>query len=496
MNYTQDYDFGTVFKEAFDAIYRANAVTPHTGYTKGPHYWHVELTRSFHLHPVIQRIVYRECVRPVDWQLLLLEWPHVSTEDESKLAYTRNEAHGQDFIANGSARQTRTSIGKYLARHWPHVPDHVRRDWAGTFSPATYEIWDTKEKIIAGVELGPQSCMRSSYGSIPFTRGDNEKLCMYFDGNTDVRVPWDHHPYSVYDPKYGWRMAVRLDVGKPNIVMGRAIVNVSDPDAKYFVRSYRRGETDSDYSHTDEKLEAWLKDQGFAKRHSWRLGEKFRKVQHPREGLMMPYLDGDMKCVSERNDYMVMDDDGRCCDETSGMFNGSEVVGECDCCGATVYEDDGHEYLGRGGDELFCENCCDEYAVDVMHTDSRGRDRSYRGSREDDNVSYCDDISEYIDTENPPSSVRRTEDGEWRDADDTCICENGECHLLDDCVECENGEWNLKEDCVECHDGNWRLEENCWESAEGNWYPDDETQVEVSGGTYHPDELQNLIDNA
>lgn len=345
MTYETDNCFADIWVDSCTAIFRA----ARRGTTPQEHkrWWWVRITEQFKLHPVVQKII-EQGVRPVDWHQLLLEWPHVSVDDETQIAYTRNEEAGRDFLENGSKRQTRTSIGKYLARHWPHVPDHTRRDWAGTFTPAMYEIWDTKEQIIAGVELGPQSCMKSSYGSIPFTSSDNELLMLWHKGSlTTGAVPWDKHPYSVYDPKLGWRMAVRLDKGQPDIVMGRALLH---DEHKCFVRSYRRGEEPGSYSHTDEKLEAWLREAGYKKHSEWPYGVRFLKMDHPHAGLMMPYIDGDEKRVEERDGFMVLTGDGNECDNTDGSFDGRETLGECDDCGATVYEDeDDRIWAGRSG---------------------------------------------------------------------------------------------------------------------------------------------------
>ena len=56
--------------------------------------------------------------RPDDWHQLMLEWPHKAETDPSRLAYTRDERAGE------ADRQTVTSIGKYLTRHFPDAPDH------------------------------------------------------------------------------------------------------------------------------------------------------------------------------------------------------------------------------------------------------------------------------------------------------------------------------------------------------------------------------------
>ena len=82
--------------------------------------WHFKLSSKFELHPVVKTLLKQH--RPADWQQLLLEWPHVSETDQSRLAYTRDEKHGE------ADRQTITTIGKYVKRHWPHLKDNFLDD--------------------------------------------------------------------------------------------------------------------------------------------------------------------------------------------------------------------------------------------------------------------------------------------------------------------------------------------------------------------------------
>jgi hypothetical protein len=81
--------------------------------------WFHREKRSAPMHPAIREAVYQ--APPADWHLLVLEWPHGSDSDPSRIAYTRSDAHGE------ADRQTVTSVGKYLARHFPTMPDHDLR---------------------------------------------------------------------------------------------------------------------------------------------------------------------------------------------------------------------------------------------------------------------------------------------------------------------------------------------------------------------------------
>ena len=84
--------------------------------------WFRRETRRYELHPaVVELLEANNKPMPRDWQQLLLEWPHRSETDHNRVAYTPDEAKG---IAD---RQTVTTIGKYLTRHFD-LPDHVIRD--------------------------------------------------------------------------------------------------------------------------------------------------------------------------------------------------------------------------------------------------------------------------------------------------------------------------------------------------------------------------------
>lgn len=495
---TFHHDFAEVFRTARIAVYNVNKerYDYETGeYVRGSHFWFTQIMRAYDLHPVIDKII-NHGVRPVDWHLLLLEWPHVSEDDETQIAYTRNEAAGQSFLDTRAKRLTRTSIGKYLARHWPHVADHIRRDWAGTFGQHKYEIWDTKEMIISGIELGPQSCMKSSYGSIPFTRNDNRALVTWHTDKT-THVNWNHHPYAVYAPELGWRMAVRLDPGKPDIVMGRGLLNV---DSMSYVRTYKRGEDEGSYSHTDERLEAWLKDKGYARADSWE-DHKTLRLDHPNGGIMMPYLDGGCQRVDVYDDKRMQICYGGDyeCDATNAQVSETrETYGTCEDCDETIYEDDDARiWVGQYEDTLICGSCASDYTCVRGARRGGGNWRNYMEYYIRSNDVLEINGTEY-DPDNLPDNIVEMADGDYEDKENCVLCADDEWRLTDDCVEID-GNWYHEddEDIVECADNKWRLRENCWECAHsGDWYSNDEPHVDLSDGTYHPDALRELADNA
>jgi hypothetical protein len=486
--------FRQVWLDAIRAINVTNRYAYHeggAGYSYGPHRWFTDLYSTYALHPVIAMLV-DNSVRPKDWQQMLLEWPHVSRDDETLLAYTRDDAYGQ------SDRQVRTTLGKYLARHYGHLPSHMLRDIAGTHTPSNFEIWDTSELIIAGIELGAQSCMKSSYGSIPFNNDDNEALLAWHAGNTDVEVRWDRHPYRVYDPKHGWAMAVRLDKGKPDVVLGRALV-YTDPDKaerKFFVRSYMRSESSS-YSQSDDKLETWLREQGYERRTCWPAGAELSILRHPtKDGYMLPYIDGCTQRVSMEGNTFQIDENGEyLCTNTDGTPDAPEYLGECDDCGETLYEDDdNHVYVGEDSDTLVCCRCCRR-----NYTEVRGNNRynnryfvrddravEVRGEQYD-----SDDLPDYIVWSEP--------EDEYMHIDDVVFCVTDDEYYTpeSDAIVRIDGEWYRRDDMgvVECFDNEYRLKSDCWQSALGNWHGDEIDYTEVTAGKYSADELTEMADN-
>lgn len=467
-----DYEINDTFNEGF------MAVTNHGWHPEHSRRWFYDLAMRYRLHPVVDQLL-RHGYRPVDWQQLLLEWPHVSEEDETQLAYTRDENKGRDNV------QTRTSVGKYLSRHWPHIPDHVRRDFAGAHNNFRFEFWDTKEGIISGIELGPRSCMQSGYGSIPFQ--DREGVVAYHRGVRESEdIDWHHHPYICYAPEYGWRMAVRIDPGRPDIVMGRALVY--EPE-KMFVRSYARNPDGESFSSgSDEKLEHWLSEQGYSRGSSWPEGAKLLRVEHPHGGgTLVPYIDGNVQRVRiSKNGYLVIDDAGDLlCDNTDGTASEDDRP-TCDDCEARMDEDDA-TWVGRNDDRCVCDQC--RYR---NYTFAIGSRDSYY-VRDDDTITVGDES--YVADDLPDYIVWVESQDDYMHIDDVVFVD-GEYYTYEDAaiVCCYDGKYRMREDCVECDDGDWRPRDECWQDEHTEkWYSNDVTGVELND-TYHPDTLRQLAE--
>ena len=422
------------------------------------HAWHPSLVARFKLHPVVDAML---AYKPESVAQLCLEWPHVSEGDSNLLAYTRDDSKGHADV------QTTTKIGKYVARHWPHIPDHIRRDVCSLYTPDKCSFVPADvDSFIAAVQRGPKSCMQDTF---------------------------DVHPYTVYDPALGWGMAVRRT---GDSIDGRALTYIDPEDEaiKKFVRTYSRTESNG-YSQADEVLASWLVSQGYTKVNSWS-DCKVAAIQH-NDLYVMPYIDGGSQeadlcsdgktfCITHSGDYK--------CDKQSGYCeSGEESIGECEDCGNTLYEGDDFSHVGQYEDCMICDSCCNGSYTYVTGQCNRGRIREYY-VRDDRAISVD---GENYDSENLPDNICQLEDGDYFDSDTAEYCTiDDEYYLCDDdrVVLCEDGEHRLLDECVHCADGNYRPAEECWQcEGSSKWYSDDEESIELDGETYHPDYLAELV---
>ena len=400
--------------------------------------WHGREQRKYNLHPAVEKALQSE-YRPYDWHLLTLEWPHIS-EDSTRLAYTRDDRAGE------ADRQTVTTVGKYLTRHFPDMPDHEVRNLVALYAAGeSCKFVYTMAEMIHHIMRGPTSCI----GGRPF-----EVRCA--DGKR-------RHPYQVYDPKYGWHMAVRIE--NDNTV-GRALC-MADGDNKYFVRSYRK--TDG-YSPADERLEAWLESQGYTKHHCWESDTRLAYYETGGGEILAPYLDGGNQNVDVCGNHLEISSDGEYeCSQTGGTAQDNNG-NDCQDCGDRVREGDGY-WVGRHEESLVCESCCDS---SYHYAYGRNGNRYYvhEHNMVEVNGEYYDD--NYLSD----NEIVRLEDGDYAHMDD-CVMIGDEWYEQDDSrvVRCEDDdEYHLEDD-------------GCWQcGASGNWYTEDTLAVVDAGGNmYHPD---------
>jgi hypothetical protein len=404
------------------------------------HRWWFKRERDkYDLHPVVEKAM--SIYRPVDWQQLLLEWPH-KAEDGERVAYTQNERKGAEDI------QTVTSVGKYLRRHFD-MPDHELRDIVALYDTSghTLQFVHTTDEMVAAVRSGPHSCMSNSFLQLVA------------------------HPYAVYKPEYGWHMAVRKNGGQ---VEGRALcLNDDEEDGPVFVRSYKRC-PNGGYSHADEKLEAWLKDQGYTKLSGWPIEARVARIEQEEGWFVMPYIDGDNRAIDDHSTYMTIESSGEyeAC-QTDGTVGDSGV--ECEDCGDRHDEDDSY-WVGRWADRRIGPCCIDSYCYAYG-----ARGNQYYES--EDECVFCDDNDEHYVID-------------YLSDNDMVQLSNGSIVHIDNAVLIEScDEYYHTDDeriCYAEDTERYELTDDCWQCAETcNWYTDDVDYVEVDGNTYHPDHAPN-----
>ena len=370
--------------------------------------------------------------RPNDWHQLVLEHPHISTTDRTKIAYTRDDRSGD------ADRQVTTTIGKYLARHFPTLKDNVIRDISALYTATGIKIVHTTAEMLYHLNRGPRSCMQGSHFNL------------------------SQHPYNVYDPQYGWAMCVREEDGD---TVGRALVMMRD-GKKYFVRSYLKPKESNGYSHSDNTMEAWLHSNGFEKFGSWK-HEKIKAIPHDNGGYVAPYLDGDYKRADLIGNYFKIGDDGEyCMDDTSGRVDPEDMI-ECENCGDRFNDGDGY-WAGAWEDQHICNYCCEnEYTYAYSR---RGNEYYIRqdevicvdGNYYDENFLNDNEIVELRNGDYARLEASVEIDGDWYETDDEDIC------YAED-----TDEYALKDDCWMC-------------THSEKWYTHRVECVEIDGETFHP----------
>ena len=399
--------------------------------------WHQREQRKYPLHPAVTKALESDH-RPTDWHLLVLEWPHVSETDSKRLAYTRDERAG---VAD---RQVVTTVGKYITRHFPTMPDHEVRNLVALYAAGeSCKFVHTMAEMLYHLHRGPPSCMVST----------REIRCQ--DGER-------RHPYQVYDPKFGWHMAVRVE---NDDTVGRALCVDNGVHEKYFVRTYQKT---GGYSHADEKLHAWLLEQGYKHRGSYMEGTKMAYYETS-DDFLAPYIDGNEQCVDIYGDHLRIDENGEySCDNTGGSPSGSGG-NECEDCDNRFSDGDGY-WVGVSEDRHVCESCCNN---DYTYAYGRRGNQYYIPNDETVEVS-----GEYYDTDYlSDNSIVVLEDGDYAHLDD-CITIDDQFYRDDDpsiCYAEDVEEYRLKDDCWQC-------------GASDNWYSDETLAVvDADGNMYHED---------
>jgi hypothetical protein len=387
------------------------------------------------MHPAVGDAI--KLARPDNWHQLVLEHPHQSIGDQSMIAYTRDEKAGD------ADRQIKTSIGKYLRRHFSTLADHQIRDITAFRVVTGVKIVHTMAEMLHHLMRGPHSCMQTNN--------------------------WNTHPYEVYDPALGWSMAVREE---GDDTVARALVYTDSAGNKMFVRSYNK-DPNGGYSHSDTQLEAWMQNQGIAKVSGWD-GARI-KVIESKGDIVGPYIDGsnrDCKYSADRMTFTICDGEGEYRMENTGGFASerNQYDNTCEDCGDGFDDGDGY-WVGYEEETAVCNSCRDN---DYQYVYGRRGNQYYirdRYSVEVDGEYYDED---YLSDNEIVSDV----DGEYRHLNDVIYIESEFEYYPDD------DERICYAEDTEQHE----LRDNCWMCTHTDKYYTNETQyVDINGALFHPD---------
>jgi hypothetical protein len=394
--------------------------------------WHNTAQSKFKLHPAV--IDCMHISSPKNIRNLLIEYPHKSS-DGKQIAYYQNEEKGYKGIA------TTGKIGKFLTRHFPTIKDTIIRDIVAVYT-VEISIVDSMDEMLNVIINGPGSCM----------------------ANDDFPI----HPYKVYDPVYGWKMAVRTS--SDGEITGRALINEDT-----FVRCYAKSVSGNVYaSGADNMLESWLLANGFKKINTWK-NKKIKKIEH-RCRIVAPYLDGNDDELDDCGEYFTIVPDGEYkCDSTGGF---ADDTNSCRCadCGCRMSEDDGH-YISDWHDGSVCDDCIQEYTY-IHETRVNGR---YKGGFY---VPNCEAI-ETVEGESYPAdcftdyNIVELHDGRYTELDNAVFDEDsGEYYHTDE----------IGDSIEYCEDDNCYHSEY-WECiVSNNYYSDNEEyKLNSDGDKVHPD---------
>lgn len=413
-------------------------------------------------HPAIEKAL-TTFGRPTDWHLLALEQPQIAS-DGVRVAYVRNEAKREAhyYDSTGNKHLTATTVGKYLTRHWPKAPADKIRNISAMFT-FKYEILKNLEDMIEAVQENQSySCMQLS--------------------DRELENLGDRHPYSVYDTKYGWSLAVvKNNIGE---YVGRALL-LDDGTDKCFVRTYghnmSEGCTQSreDRTQSHEGLQGWLEDLGYEYTDEWPEGCKFAKIP-TRHSHLAPYLDpgsarvrsDDSRKVTDCGSYLMRDDNGEFTwDRTDGEPGEDENRGSCNCCGNRVSDDD--LYFVCQGDSSVCPSC-----LHSNYTLVPGR----HGSEyiEDSHAIRTVEGNSYNRENYQNYDIVELHNGDYTHINNTIFVESESEYYCNSEIAKSPDDFG---DVVYADDG-YRLREDCeWCIHNEEWIPDDEA-TEVANDNY------------
>lgn len=260
------------------------------------------------------------------WYILA---PHISENDESKLAYTL----GLDKLQRDI--QTVTRPGRFLTKYFDLPDEQVRgivHKWEAMAAPYEIEMISNKD---------PEAWIEA-YSSELCASGSSHGSCM--TGSSSVRV-YAH-------PKNDLALLV-IRSKTSDSVIARAIGHIGN---KEYVRAY--SDLDEISSNTFESLldsEGWTRDSGCLE------GQKLLRIEGRDGRFVCPYIDGGYQCVEDMGDCLVISDDGLEATNTGGYTDEPGYMCECVECGERVHESD--MTFVESADDYVCDGCLESSYV-------------------------------------------------------------------------------------------------------------------------------------
>jgi hypothetical protein len=272
---------------------------------------------------------------------------HASKSDPDRVAYTQTPEKGMVDV------QTTTTLGSYLSRYEPSLPDHAVRELVEKF---TNRNTDASAVVIDYTA----KAFRFAYEGQPVSHEASTQVsCMAYEArHYDCRP---YHPAEAYSTgPNGLHIAYILDPEDSKAIKSRAIVWPRDMT---FVKVYGRNEDNR------TQLRVALEKLGYGRASSFR-GALLAKISLDDDGtFVMPYLDGSAQCVDEydEDNFVIAKDGDYSAEDTSGVLdigrNSNRFT--CDSCGDRCHVDDAARVSG----ESWCETCVQDYAAWCQYND-------------------------------------------------------------------------------------------------------------------------------
>ena len=321
--------------------------------------WHAREQRLFDTG-IYKRLPWHDA----PWNTLP-HFAHVSRKSPNKLAFTKNDEHGERDI------QTLMRPGRYLTQYFPALSQDDIRDWCGKYAAENEELElkfaTTPDEIEDVYTHGPRSCM-----SYPARDFDSNVHPTRVYGAGDLAIAYIEDADNESDGD-----------GDNARVTARAICW---PAKKIYGRMY------GDISRLCELLEM----EGFSQqthKNSFE-GARLLRIENDND-FVAPYLDH-IGTVHDNGKFLILsEDDEYNCQETNGLCQTRHCCDHCNKPTNETYTVDGEQWCEycRDNDAFYCDGCCETIEGSAFIQDHRGRDLCESCA---ENYTCCTTCEEYF----------------------------------------------------------------------------------------------------